>query len=110
MNAPLKQWKQQRRETTCPCTDFENPQSASFGQTARRFLQGAADARHPVAGEKSVAVEMIEQLGSWPREQHLDRVFFSANDRAKFATCARTKEGFGQMSRMLQYEVAEDLV
>ena len=102
MHTALKKRQQQRGETASACADFQNAQSASFGQMARSLLQGAADARHPVAGKEAVAVEMIQQFGSRTGEQNLHRIFFSANDGAKLGTRRRAQQAFRKMSGMLR--------
>ena len=107
VQAALEQRQHLRARPPVPRADFENAQSAAFRQTARGLLDGRGDRRQPVAGEKTVAVKLIEQLRAGAGEQHLHGVFFAAQNRAEFRAISRAEQCFGKMAGVLLDIVAQ---
>ena len=68
------------------------------------FLHRAGNCRQPVAGEKPVTVELIQQIRSRSREQDLHRLLFAAQDGSEFRTVRRTEQTLGEMAGMLRDE------
>src|SRR6266850_1679105 len=108
MQTALQEWQNLRRQSTCPRADLQDAQAASFGQTSGCRAHGSGDGREPVTGEEAVAIEMIEQLRAYPREQDLHRILFAAQNRTQLGTVSFAKERFGKMSWVLLDIVAQN--
>src|SRR4029077_1485558 len=108
MQTALQEWQNLRRQSTCPRADLQDAQAASFGQTSSRRAHCSGDGREPVTGEKTVAIELIEQLRADPREQDLHGILFAAQNRAELSTVSFAKERLGKRSGVLRDVVAQN--
>ena len=69
MQTALEERQNLRSQSTCPCADLQDAQAASFGQSSRCRAHRSGDGREPVAGEKTVAIKLIEQLRADPENK-----------------------------------------
>ena len=108
MQAALEERENLRSQSAGSGADLQNPQPASFRQTARRRAHGGGDGREPVAGEETVAVELIEQLRRRCRRTgpapHLFRRAKSLRARHNFLHKAALREDARDASRYSRAE------
>ncbi len=105
--AALEQRQQLGGEPRGAGADFQDAQGAAFGQRARGLLHGGGNAGHPMAGEETVSVEVLEHLGAGSAEEDLHGIFFAGQDGAEFGARRGAQQSFGQMPRVRLDERAE---
>ncbi len=104
VQAALEQRQHVRRQSTRASPNLQDAQSAALGQMTGSFLDRGGNRRQPVAGEKPVTVELIQQIRSCSREQDLNRLLFAAQDGSEFRAVCRAEQTLGEMAGMLRDE------
>src|SRR4029450_6345119 len=69
VQAALERREHRLRQPPGSSANFEDAQSASLGQITGQFLNGRGNCPQPLTGDKSVAVEVIQQITSDARQQ-----------------------------------------
>src|SRR5262249_33770082 len=99
MQPALEHGQDMAGEPSSPRPYFQDTQTPAFGKLSRSFAHGGSDGSQPMAGEQAVAVELIQQFGSMPGEQHLHGILFAPQDGSEFRACCRDQLAFRQVAR-----------
>jgi hypothetical protein len=104
VQAALEQRQHVRRQAAGASPHLKDAESAALGKMPGGFLHRTRDGRQPVAGEKPITVELIQQIRSRSGEQDLHRLLFAAEDHSEFRAVRGAEQPLGEMTGMLRDE------
>src|ERR1700752_1536290 len=80
----LEQGQHERCQPSRASAHLEDAQPAALRKVSSHFVHGGSYRGKPLACEKSITIELIQQLRSRSRKEDLNRLFFTTQQGAEF--------------------------
>src|ERR1700722_9418315 len=98
MQIAFEEWQDMRSQSPRSGADLQDSQAAALWKMTSGFLNGRSDRRQPMAGVKTLTVELVQQLCGSSGKQHLNRILLTTQNGTEFCAVRGAEQALGQMA------------